>query len=84
MEASYAINLLDTQDDISLIGFSMSGEVSIRLTQYHSVKNLFLFAPGIYHQDVIEMPFDHNFTLAIRSHESWKNNAIPEILSHFQ
>ena len=69
---------------ISLIGFSMSGEVSVRLTEHCSIQNLVLFAPGIYHRDVIDMPFDETFTRAIRSHESWRNNAIGEILDVFQ
>lgn len=83
-EARDATCLLDIDIGISLIGFSMSGEVSIRLTEHCSVENLILFAPGIYHRDVIDIPFDNIFTCAIRSHESWRENAIGEILGDFQ
>lgn len=83
-EARDAIALLDTQSNISLIGFSMSGEVSIQLTQYFSVQNIILFSPWIYHRDVIQMPFGEAFTQALRAHESWKHTAIWEILSNFK
>ena len=56
-EAREAIHLLDTTTDISIIGFSMSGEVSLRLAQGRSVRNIFLFAPGVYHSDAIDIPF---------------------------
>ncbi len=75
-EAKDAIALLDIDINICLIGFSMSGEVSIRLTEYTSIQNLVLFAPGIYHQDVIDIPFGPTFSQAIRTHESWRNNSI--------
>jgi alpha-beta hydrolase superfamily lysophospholipase len=83
-EARDAIRLLDMDTNISLIGFSMSGEVSVRLTDHCLIQNLILFAPWIYHRDVVDMPFDENFTRAIRSHESWRNNAIWDILDDFQ
>jgi uncharacterized protein len=83
-EARDAISLLDVNTSICLIGFSMSGEVSIQLTEYFSVQDLVLFAPWIYDKNVIEMSFDPLFTQAIRAHESWKNTAIWEILSEYQ
>lgn len=76
--------LLDTQEGITLIGFSMSGEVCIRLTEFFNVENLILFAPGIYHRDLIDEPFWEWFTQKIRSHESWRENDIEKILSPYR
>ena len=83
-EAREAMRLLDTTTDISLISFSMSGEVSLRLAQEGSVKNVFLFAPGIYHSEAIDIPFWESFTTLIRTHESWRNNDIKGMLKDFQ
>lgn len=73
-EASDALRLLDSYDDISICGFSMSGEVSLKIASQFSVKNLFLFAPWIYDQEVLSFEFWELFSKKIRKHESWKNH----------
>ena len=83
-EARHAISLLDKNIDITLIGFSMSGEVSIRLSHQCSVRNIFLFAPWIYHSEAIDMPFWESFSEIIRMHESWRKNDIENMLKDFQ
>lgn len=74
-EASDAIKVLDSEKDLSLCAFSMSGEVSLRIASHISIKNLFLFAPGIYDKEVIWQEFWEYFSESIRRHESWKNHS---------
>ncbi len=74
---------LDTIESLQIIGFSMSGEVAIRLTEFFSVRSLVLFAPGIYHHEAIDIPFWEKFSEAIRKHESWKNHGLSRILEEY-
>lgn len=74
-EASDALKFLDSHDDISICAFSMSGEVSLKIASRFSVKNLFLFAPWIYDQEVLPLEFWELFSEKIRKHESWKNHS---------
>ncbi len=83
-EAKEAIHLLDSTENITLIGFSMSGEVCIRLTEYFSVANIILFAPGIYHRDAIDVHFWTDFSSIIRQYESWKNTDVDSILNRYE
>lgn len=77
------IKLLDSTERITIIWFSMSGEISLRLTQYFDVEKLALFAPGIYHREAIDIHFWDWFSALIRTHESWKNHDLERILLNY-
>lgn len=85
LEARELMNIfLDTKENIQVIGFSMSWEVVIRLTEYFDIQNIILFAPGIYHKDVIDIPFWERFSEMIRRNESWKNHDMNRILENYE
>lgn len=79
-----AEKFLDTFQDIQIIGFSMSGEVAMRLTEYFSVSNIILFAPGIYDIGAIDIPFWDTFSETIRRNESWRNHDLGNILENYE
>ncbi len=79
-----AYKYLDIMRDIQVIGFSMSGEVSIRLTESLQIMNLILFAPWIYHHDAINLPFWDKFRTLLQTPESWKQNQISDILESYR
>lgn len=75
---------LDVDTEIQIIGFSMSGEVAIRLTEDFEVRHITLFAPGIYHHEAIDIPFWDAFSTILRTPESWKKSKIPAILAEYR
>ncbi len=79
-----AYKYLDVDTEIQIVGFSMSGEVAIRLTEDFEVRHITLFAPGIYHHEAIDIPFWEAFSSVIRTPESWKQSNITEILAEYK
>jgi uncharacterized protein len=79
-----AQKFLDTTMDIQIIGFSMSGEVAMRLTEYFNMRSIILFAPGIYDKNAINIPFWEKFSQMIRNHESWRNHDLANILEKYE
>ncbi|MBC7906884.1 MAG: alpha/beta hydrolase [Rhodospirillaceae bacterium] len=73
-EAQSAIHYLGVDEGISLIGFSMSGQVAISMlpNPAFSVENVILFSPAIYCDDAIPMPFGPEFSACIRRPDSWR------------
>jgi len=49
-----------------------------------SIRSLVLFCPAVYTQDAFSIPFDEQFTNAIRQSDSWRAADIVQVLDHFK
>ncbi|WP_417198090.1 alpha/beta hydrolase [Bizionia sp.] len=86
-EAISALKYLNPKLKITIIAFSMSGQVAINLmlSKYKNrIENLILFAPALYDKKALEVHFGVKFSKIIRKTNSWKNNNAPEALKNFQ
>ena len=66
-----------------VIGSSMSGYTTIKLSQYVSFEHMVLRVPGIYTPEAYNVPFGPAFSEVIRRPNSWQQSDAFEILSQY-
>lgn len=82
-QASTVTDALSVPEPFALLGGSMGAYTAIKLTQLYEVDRLVLMVPGVYREDVYDLPFGDNFTQLIREDKSWENSDAWEILESF-
>lgn len=70
--------------NFSIISSSMSGYISIKLTQMYNINNLILFVPALYTKDVYDINFGMNFSNIIRKENSWENSDAFDISNKYK
>lgn len=83
LEAQTAIELHTTQKKLTICGSSMGGYIALKMLPLFDVKNIILFAPGIYDKQAFEVPFDERFSEIIRKPNSWERSDIFSPLENF-
>lgn len=85
-QAETVIKHFQLNQDLIVIGFSMSGQTSIDLIETGLVKSLILFAPAVYAKQARNANFgeESEFTRIIRQKDSWMNSDAWEKLRSFK
>lgn len=68
----------------SIISSSMSGYISIKLTEFFDVKSIVFFVPALYTKDAYDVNFGNDFSNVIRQNCSWKNSDAFDIISKYK
>lgn len=82
-EATHALRFLPNKDALTICGSSMGGYIALKLLSTFQTKNLILFCPAVYDENVFGQPFNASFTKKIRQKDSWKNSDIFSLLKTF-
>ena len=82
-ETKTAIDLYTTKSQLTVCGTSMGGYIALTMLDYYNVKNLILFAPAVYNDEALALPFDAGFTEAIRKPKSWQKSSVLQSLENF-
>lgn len=69
---------------VTLLASSMGGYIAIKALESCVVSNLILIAPAVYSIKAYNAPFGSDFSLIIRSYESWRETDAWEILARFE
>lgn len=69
--------------DFSIIASSMSGYISIKLTELYYIKSLILFVPALYSKEAYDINFGIDFTNIIRKDNSWENTDAFDIVKKY-
>ncbi|MFB2579071.1 MULTISPECIES: alpha/beta hydrolase [unclassified Acinetobacter] len=60
---------------LHIYALSMGGQNALNLLdKFSNIQQLILFSPALYHVDCFDLTFDHHFSQAIRTPNSWQNN----------
>lgn len=80
IKTQQALKVIDffNYTDIHLFAWSMSGQIAVNLLEYlPNIRSLTLFAPALYAQDIMNIPFGKTFKMALQENENWyRSNAI--------
>lgn len=83
LEAQTAIELFSTKKNLTVCGSSMGGYIALKMLSSSDIKNIILFAPGIYDAQAYDVQFNQGFSEIIRKPESWKNSDVLPLLEEF-
>ena len=83
LQAKAVIDSFDAQKPLKIIGSSMSGYNTIKLTELFKVESLVLFVPAVFRTKTYCVPFGPEFSKIIREHESWQDSDAWEILENY-
>lgn len=70
--------------DFSIIASSMSGYISIKLTEIYNINNLILFVPALYTKEAYDINFGMEFSNIIRKDNSWENTDAFDIANRYK
>lgn len=72
-------------EKIHLFAFSMSGQIAVNMIGIHkNIQSITLFAPALYAENAMNIPFGQAFKEAISIKDSWQNTNAYSILKAFQ
>lgn len=82
-EAHAAMEFLDPEKKLTIIGSSMGGHIALEMLKTWRVETLILFCPAVYSDESIPLQFDSWFTEAIRKENSWESSSLFDELQKF-
>lgn len=82
-EAHAAIEYMDPDKKLTIMGSSMGGHIALEMLKTWRVETLVLFCPAVYSDESVPLQFDSGFTEAIRKENSRENSALFDELQKF-
>ncbi|MCL2466455.1 MAG: alpha/beta hydrolase [Micrococcales bacterium] len=81
-QAEAALSVLNGR--CAVVGFSMGGEIAIRIGVQHKFPVILLFYPAIYAAEAYDQPFGSAFSETIRKEGSWMSSDAFQLLSQYE